>query len=88
MCLLQVFQCRLVVVSSIGHLFGNLDPTDLHWKRRKYSAAMAYANSKIANVLFAAEYSRRCGSFHASIVTKPKVLLICYSHCCPSLQVS
>jgi retinol dehydrogenase-12 len=50
---------RVVVVSSLAHTFRGLDLDDLNFERRKYSAHKAYASSKVANVLFAAELSRR-----------------------------
>jgi len=32
---------------------------DLHWRQRNYNSFMAYAESKLANVLFSAELARR-----------------------------
>ena len=46
---------RVVVVSSMGHQFRGLDLDDLNFERRTYSPLQAYASSKVANVLFAAE---------------------------------
>ena len=46
---------RVVVVSSLAHEFRGLDLDDLNFERRSYSAHQAYASSKVANVLFAAE---------------------------------
>jgi hypothetical protein len=38
---------------------------DLHWKKRRYNNIMAYAESKLANVLFSAELARRLeGNFY------------------------
>lgn len=50
---------RLVVVSSLAHKRGRLDFSDLNWEKRKYNAAQAYCDSKLANLLFAYAYARR-----------------------------
>lgn len=50
---------RVVVVSSSSHRHGELDVTDLDWRRRAYRPYAAYADSKLANMLFLAELSRR-----------------------------
>ena len=50
---------RVVVVSSQSHRSGVLDLDDLDWTRRGYSPFAAYAQSKLANMLFLAELQRR-----------------------------
>lgn len=50
---------RVVVVSSQSHRSGVLELDDLDWSRRGYSAYGAYAQSKLANMLFLAELQRR-----------------------------
>ncbi|MBX5442098.1 MAG: SDR family NAD(P)-dependent oxidoreductase [Solirubrobacteraceae bacterium] len=50
---------RVVVVSSPAHRFGRVDLDDLNWERRRYAPWGAYAQSKLANLLFAAELQRR-----------------------------
>ncbi|QFU89883.1 SDR family NAD(P)-dependent oxidoreductase [Amycolatopsis sp. YIM 10] len=50
---------RVVTTSSLGHRTGGLDLTDLHWDRRRYSPTRAYGASKLANLLFSAEFDRR-----------------------------
>ncbi|WP_181783689.1 SDR family NAD(P)-dependent oxidoreductase [Pseudonocardia pini] len=50
---------RVVVVSSIAHRGGGLDVDDLHFRRRPYRPAVAYSQSKLADLLFAAELDRR-----------------------------
>jgi NAD(P)-dependent dehydrogenase (short-subunit alcohol dehydrogenase family) len=50
---------RVVVVSSQSHRAGGLDLDDLDWARRGYSPYAAYAQSKLANMLFLAELQRR-----------------------------
>jgi NAD(P)-dependent dehydrogenase (short-subunit alcohol dehydrogenase family) len=49
---------RIVNVASTGHKFGKLD-IDAWPAAKPYSAFGAYANSKLANVLFTFELSRR-----------------------------
>jgi NAD(P)-dependent dehydrogenase (short-subunit alcohol dehydrogenase family) len=49
---------RVVTVSSVGHRSGRLDFEDLH-SARGYDANRAYAESKLANVLFTYELARR-----------------------------
>ncbi|GIJ44644.1 putative short-chain dehydrogenase/reductase [Virgisporangium aliadipatigenens] len=50
---------RIVTVSSNGHRAGAIDFGDLNWERRPYRAFPAYAQSKLANLLFTAELQRR-----------------------------
>jgi NAD(P)-dependent dehydrogenase (short-subunit alcohol dehydrogenase family) len=56
--LLESAPARVVSVASAGHRLGTLDFEDLGFARR-YSIMRAYARSKLANVLFAAELARR-----------------------------
>lgn len=50
---------RIVAVSSSAHLRAPVDLDDIHFARRAYGPATAYAQSKTATVLFAVEASRR-----------------------------
>ena len=50
---------RVVTVSSMAHLAGRISLKDLNWKARPYSAWLAYAQSKLANLLFTRELQRR-----------------------------
>lgn len=50
---------RVVTVSSMAHRNGKLPFEDLHWAQRRYSAARAYAQAKLANLVFALELDRR-----------------------------
>ena len=50
---------RVVVVGSASHRAGDLDVDDLSWERRGYRPYAAYAQSKLANLLFLAELQRR-----------------------------
>lgn len=50
---------RFVIVSSGAHRQGRIDFDDLNWSTRSYSPMPAYAQSKLANLLFALELQRR-----------------------------
>ena len=50
---------RVVVLSSAGANFGRLDCTDLNYEHRRYSKWGAYCQSKLANLMFMLELSRR-----------------------------
>jgi NAD(P)-dependent dehydrogenase (short-subunit alcohol dehydrogenase family) len=50
---------RVVTVSSGLHRSGRIDLADLNWERRSYSPSGAYAQSKLANLLFTLELQRR-----------------------------
>ncbi len=53
---------RVVVVSSEMHRVGRIDLDDLHWDRRRYQRWLAYGQSKLANLLYVRELSRRCAA--------------------------
>jgi NAD(P)-dependent dehydrogenase (short-subunit alcohol dehydrogenase family) len=50
---------RVVSVASATYLFSRIHFDDLHYRRRRYSWMSAYAQSKLANMLFVAELARR-----------------------------
>ncbi|WP_367734412.1 SDR family NAD(P)-dependent oxidoreductase [Microbacterium sp. LMI1-1-1.1] len=50
---------RVVTVASQAERMGRLDLTDLDWRRRTYRSGRAYADSKLANLLFTYELERR-----------------------------
>jgi NAD(P)-dependent dehydrogenase (short-subunit alcohol dehydrogenase family) len=52
---------RIVSLSSVGHLRSPVVFDDLHFSSRAYDPALAYGQSKTANVLFAVEATRRWG---------------------------
>jgi NAD(P)-dependent dehydrogenase (short-subunit alcohol dehydrogenase family) len=52
---------RVVNVSSIAHTSGNIDFDDLNWEKRKYRTWSAYSDSKLANLYFTYELSRKLG---------------------------
>jgi NAD(P)-dependent dehydrogenase (short-subunit alcohol dehydrogenase family) len=49
---------RIVTVSSVAHLMGKIDFSDLNWENG-YKAQAAYGQSKLANLLFTYELQRR-----------------------------
>jgi NAD(P)-dependent dehydrogenase (short-subunit alcohol dehydrogenase family) len=57
--LLEHVTGRVVTVSSAGHRIGRIDFDDLNWERKRYRPWRAYADSKLANLLFTAELQRR-----------------------------
>lgn len=64
---------RVVTVSSLSHRYGSIRWDDLTGERR-YSRAAAYAQSKLANLLFALELQRRlarAGAPTASLAVHP-----------------
>lgn len=72
--LLDRVRDRVVTVSSSFHWFGRLNLDDLNWERRRYRRWAAYEASKLANLLFAYELSRRlaaAGSPIRSYATHP-----------------
>jgi NAD(P)-dependent dehydrogenase (short-subunit alcohol dehydrogenase family) len=60
--LLPKLSDRVVTVSSMLHYAGRINLDDLNWKSRRYSAWLAYGQSKLANLLFTSELQRRLES--------------------------
>jgi NAD(P)-dependent dehydrogenase (short-subunit alcohol dehydrogenase family) len=50
---------RVISVSSVIYPLGRIDLDDLNWRTRKYSKFAAYADSKLATMLFTHELARR-----------------------------
>jgi NAD(P)-dependent dehydrogenase (short-subunit alcohol dehydrogenase family) len=50
---------RIVNVASDAHMGGNLNFDDLEYKQRRYNAFAAYAQSKLANIMFTYELAHR-----------------------------
>ncbi len=57
--LLEHITGRVVTVSSQAERIGRIDFDDLNWERKPYRTSPAYAQSKLANLLFTAELQRR-----------------------------
>jgi len=66
--LLASGQPRVVNVSSTAHRTGSIEPDDLHYASRSYSAWPAYGASKLANLLFTAELARRADDAGSDLV--------------------
>ena len=69
---------RVVTLSSMAHWPGRIAFDDINWKTRRYSAWLAYSQSKLANLLFTSELQRRltlAGSPLRSLAAHPG-----YSH--------
>jgi NAD(P)-dependent dehydrogenase (short-subunit alcohol dehydrogenase family) len=65
---------RVVSISSPAHRLGRLVLDDLNWERRRYRRWPAYAQSKLADLMFAYELHRRLvrnGSALRSIAAHP-----------------
>jgi NAD(P)-dependent dehydrogenase (short-subunit alcohol dehydrogenase family) len=65
--LLPKLNDRVVTVSSTAHLAGRISLRDLNNKARPYSAWLAYAQSKLANLLFTSELQRRLTAAGSSV---------------------
>ncbi|MEW9530920.1 SDR family NAD(P)-dependent oxidoreductase [Microbispora sp. NPDC049125] len=50
---------RVVVVSSVGHVNGDIIWDDVHFEKNPYDEWKAYSQSKTANILFAVEAAKR-----------------------------
>jgi NAD(P)-dependent dehydrogenase (short-subunit alcohol dehydrogenase family) len=53
---------RIVAVSSVGHIDGDVDFDDIDFAQRPYNPWLAYGQSKTANVLFVVEAAKRWAS--------------------------
>lgn len=60
---------RIIVVSSSASLHGKINTTDLNLRGEDYGPFAAYHQSKLANVLFAAELSRRLADDRVTAVS-------------------
>ena len=69
---------RIVILASTAHSFGDVDPSDLHYRKgRPYSAWGAYGQSKGANILFAkalADRLQRVAPFISAVSVHPGVI--------------
>ncbi|MCU1646382.1 MAG: Protochlorophyllide reductase [Nocardia sp.] len=57
--LLDRISARIVNVTSVTHYIGRMDLDDLNWEHRSYQRFGAYAQSKLALLLFTYELQRR-----------------------------
>jgi NAD(P)-dependent dehydrogenase (short-subunit alcohol dehydrogenase family) len=58
---------RVVTVSSPAHRVGYISCKDLNYKSRRYSAWLAYGQSKLANLLFTSELQRRLTAVSSTV---------------------
>jgi len=58
---------RVVTVSSMFHWMGRINLNDLNWKARPYRPWLAYAQSKLANLLFTSELHSRLAEAGSSV---------------------
>ena len=59
---------RVVTVASTAHRTGTIDPDDLNWSSRPYRRGAAYAQSKLANLLFTLELQRRLEASGSEVI--------------------
>lgn len=71
--LMPMITGRVLTVTSKAHIFGRVDLEDPHWRRRRYRAMGAYAQSKLANLLFVRGLQRRlrASGSRLSLATDP-----------------
>ncbi|WP_040518509.1 oxidoreductase [Gordonia neofelifaecis] len=65
---------RVVTMSSLAQNWGRIHADDLNWERRRYNRWSAYGDSKLANMVFGRELSRRLtesGSPVRSVLAHP-----------------
>jgi NAD(P)-dependent dehydrogenase (short-subunit alcohol dehydrogenase family) len=60
---------RVVTLSSFVHHAGRIDLDDLNWQRRRYRRWAAYAQSKLADLMFAYELARRLGAHRSGVLS-------------------
>ncbi len=60
---------RVVTMSSLAHLTGHVDLGDLNWRTRRYRRWGAYAQSKLADLIFARELQRRLSRAGSSVLS-------------------
>jgi NAD(P)-dependent dehydrogenase (short-subunit alcohol dehydrogenase family) len=65
--LLPQLTARVVTVSSQAERMGRLNLQDLNWHSRPYAGARAYADSKLANLMFTLELDRRLQEAGSSV---------------------
>ncbi|MFI9613283.1 oxidoreductase [Streptomyces sp. NPDC052023] len=66
--LLPQIRQRVVTVASNAHKAGSIDFGDPNWERKPYRAMTAYAQSKLANLLFTSELQRLLGDVGSPVI--------------------
>ncbi len=59
---------RVVNVASVAHRMGKISLDDLNWESRRYQRWGAYGQSKLANLVFTAELSRRLAEAGSNVI--------------------
>ncbi|WP_375489089.1 oxidoreductase [uncultured Jatrophihabitans sp.] len=67
--LLPAVRDRVVTLSSIFHYVGRINLGDLNWQRRHYRRWGAYAQSKLADLMFAHELGRRLAERDSTVIS-------------------
>jgi len=67
--LLEHVNGRVVTVSSSAHRSGRIDFGDINWERKPYKRFRAYAQSKLANLLFTSELQRRLAAAGSGVLS-------------------
>lgn len=57
--LMKTANSRIVNTASLAHLTGNIDFEDINWENRKFKTMQAYADSKLANLYFHYELTKK-----------------------------
>jgi NAD(P)-dependent dehydrogenase (short-subunit alcohol dehydrogenase family) len=65
--LLDRIRDRVVTIASGAHRIGRIRLDDLNWERGRYQRWLAYGQSKLANLLFTYELSRRLAAANSPI---------------------
>lgn len=75
---------RIVSIASTAHLLGNFKDHDnlLFTKPGTYQAWPAYGNSKLANIHFTRELSRKLASMPSSAAKRDIIPLVCHPGGC------
>ncbi|MHA2102639.1 MAG: oxidoreductase [Candidatus Hodarchaeales archaeon] len=61
---------RVITMSSMAHMMGKIDLDNLHWETpKKYDRTGAYAQSKLANLMFAYELDRKLKEANISVLS-------------------
>ncbi|SDG48481.1 NAD(P)-dependent dehydrogenase, short-chain alcohol dehydrogenase family [Lentzea fradiae] len=66
--LLRTPGARVTTATSLAQGTGKIDFDDLNWHTRKYSTTAAYAQSKLANMMFTLELGRRLRAAGSAVV--------------------
>jgi NAD(P)-dependent dehydrogenase (short-subunit alcohol dehydrogenase family) len=66
--LLPRLRGRVVTLSSTMHRVGRINLDDLNWERRRYLRWPAYSQSKVANLLFTLELTRRLSATGSTLL--------------------